>query len=85
MTVEEVVEKLIKKWGSGKWVTEMPNSKELHECRLLKLDISKAIYYLGWKPRLDFDKTLKLVVDWYKNENLDYSFDVQQIEEFLDN
>ena len=83
MTVREVVEKLLKKWGSGRWVTEMPNSKEVHECRLLKLDISKAIYYLGWKPRLDFDKTLKLVVDWYKNENLDYSFDVQQIEEFL--
>lgn len=38
-----------------------------HEATLLKLDINKAIALLGWKPKLNFEETLELTFDWYKN------------------
>lgn len=37
-----------------------------HEASWLKLDCSKARNMLGWKPRLDFDGSLRLAAHWYK-------------------
>jgi CDP-glucose 4,6-dehydratase len=37
-----------------------------HEANLLKLDTSKARSYLAWRPRLDFNATLRLTADWYR-------------------
>nr|WP_234983966.1 CDP-glucose 4,6-dehydratase [Selenihalanaerobacter shriftii] len=82
VNVGELVEKLIDCWGSGKWLDTSSND-EPHEAKLLKLDISKARYYLNWSPRLDIDKTIKLVVDWYKEDNISYGFNVQQIKEYI--
>lgn len=36
-----------------------------HEAGLLMLDISKAMQVLGWKPVLDFEKTVEFTADWY--------------------
>ena len=38
-----------------------------HEAGLLKLDINKTAHLLGWKPRVNFEDTLALTFDWYKN------------------
>ena len=38
----------------------------LHEAKLLMLDISKARFELGWKPKLNIDQTVALTIDWYK-------------------
>ncbi|MFA5997319.1 MAG: CDP-glucose 4,6-dehydratase [Candidatus Paceibacterota bacterium] len=38
-----------------------------HEASLLKLDINKAIALLDWAPKLNFQETLNLTFDWYKN------------------
>lgn len=46
-----------------------PELKEkLHEAGLLKLDITKAVNLLGWKPRLNFEKTIQFTVDGYQHE-----------------
>jgi CDP-glucose 4,6-dehydratase len=82
VTVGELVDKLVNKWGSGEWI-DTSNSNEPHEAKLLKLDISKARHYLNWEPKLSFDQTIDLVVDWYQNDNVDYHFDVKQIKEYL--
>ncbi|SFL41913.1 CDP-glucose 4,6-dehydratase [Halanaerobium salsuginis] len=82
VTVGELVDKLVNKWGSGKWI-DTSNNNELHEAKLLKLDISKARHHLNWEPKLSFDQTIDLVVDWYQNDNVDYDFDVEQIKEYL--
>lgn len=82
ITVGDLVEKLISKWGYGSWIDRSLN-KEPHEAQLLKLDISKAIYYLGWKPRLTIDKTIEFIVDWYKKDKINYEFDVKQIKQFI--
>lgn len=38
-----------------------------HEASLLKLDINKAIALLKWRPKLNFQETLVLTFDWYRN------------------
>jgi CDP-glucose 4,6-dehydratase len=50
---------------------------------LLKLDISKARYHLGWKPRLNIDQTISMLVDWYKKDNISYDFNVRQINDYI--
>jgi CDP-glucose 4,6-dehydratase len=46
-----------------------PEIKEkLHEAGLLKLDITKAVNLLGWKPRLNFENTIQYTVAGYQNE-----------------
>jgi len=84
VTVGELVEKLIDCWGSGDWIDTSSND-EPHEAELLKLDISKARYYLNWSPRLDVEEMLELTVDWYKNyqDNNVYELCVKQIKNFI--
>lgn len=38
-----------------------------HEAGILKLDINKTSHYIGWKPRVNFEQTIALTFDWYKN------------------
>lgn len=66
---------------------ESPKQTEkLHEAGLLKLDITKAVNQLGWKPKLDFEKTIQFTVDGYMaemkaNENV-YQARVEQIKKY---
>ncbi|MFW6273106.1 MAG: CDP-glucose 4,6-dehydratase [bacterium] len=39
--------------------------KQPHEATLLKLDISKALTYLGWRPVLNFQETIDYTVEGY--------------------
>ena len=73
---------MINCWGSGHW-KDLSASSKFHETKVLSLDISKAIRYLGWKPRLNLDQTIKLTVDWYQQEKPTYQFNVEQIEAYL--
>ena len=84
VTVWEIAEKIIENYGTGK-LLNVSNPKELHEAKLLALDISKARFKLGWKPSLHIDETIKLVTDWYKrypNEDI-YKLCVEQINKFI--
>ncbi len=40
----------------------------LHEARLLKLDITKALTYLHWRPLLDFEETIQYTIQGYLAE-----------------
>jgi len=39
----------------------------LKEAKILKLDIAKSVSQLGWKPQLDIDTTLELILRWNKS------------------
>ncbi|MBS1638268.1 MAG: CDP-glucose 4,6-dehydratase [Bacteroidetes bacterium] len=39
--------------------------EKLHEAGLLKLDITKAVNLLGWKPKLNFEQTIAFTIDGY--------------------
>ena len=82
-TVWEVASKVVDNYGRGN-LKDVSNSKDLHEAKLLMLDISKARFRLGWKPRLNVDDTVAFTVDWYKNYRTQnpYFLCVSQIESF---
>lgn len=73
LTVQEIVDLVIKFWGSGTW-TKFNESTKPHEAGSLALDISKARFELGWRPCLNVAEAVKNSIDWYKaewnNENI---------------
>src|ERR1035437_5946677 len=64
-TVWDVATILIANYGNGE-LCDLSNHSNLHEAKLLMLDISKAKFQLGWEPRLNISQTVELTVDWYK-------------------
>lgn len=81
--VQTIAEKLIKIYSTGKLVIQA-DAQQLHEANLLLLDISKAKEKLNWKPKLNFDETMHLTVDWYKryqNEDV-FQLCVEQIKHY---
>lgn len=82
-TVWEVATELINNFGKGE-LKDSSDPNAVHEAQLLMLDITKAKKRLGWKPKLNMQKCLALVTDWYKrykNEDV-YKLCVEEIEKF---
>ena len=81
--VKDIAEKVVKYYGNGE-IKDVSNPNELHEAKLLALDISKARFLLGWKPTLDIEETIEMTVEWYKKyktENV-YELCKSQIQKF---
>jgi CDP-glucose 4,6-dehydratase len=66
MSVEDIVIRAINCWGYGTYVVEA-NSENPHEAGLLKLDISKAINGLNWKPIFNADIAIERTINWYRS------------------
>ena len=66
--VEKLANCICKYWGSGIKPDLSSVQADLHEAKLLKLDISKALEKLEWAPKYGFDETVKQTVGWYKAE-----------------
>jgi len=77
-TVEQVIKKIIKNWGKGKF--KSTKNKKFYEQINLQLNIYKSKKYLKWKPKLKIDECIYLTVDWYKKVLLKKS-NVKQITE----
>ena len=62
--VVELAEAVVAALGRGKLVCDsVPEG--VHEAALLRLDCSKAMSQLGWRPRLDFSTTVRMTAEWY--------------------
>ena len=85
VTVWEIAEKVVKYYGKGE-LKDISNPNELHEAKLLALDIAKARFELGWKPTLNIDETIEMTVEWYREyEKMStYEICVNQIVKFID-
>lgn len=83
-SVREVAEKVIENYGSGE-LEDISNPNALHEANLLMLDISKARFRLGWKPRMNISQCVALTVDWYNRyrEGDVYDICIEQIKKYL--
>lgn len=66
VTVEDIVNGVIDKWGKGTWET-VNNEKSYHEANTLRIDSSKAQTLLEWKPIWGIDELLDKTIEWYKN------------------
>lgn len=65
-TVKEIVEMAIKQWGSGYY--EIPEQiNQPHEAVNLKLDITKSINKLDWKPVWNSKVAVEKTINWYKD------------------
>ncbi|MCS7005430.1 MAG: CDP-glucose 4,6-dehydratase [Cytophagales bacterium] len=65
ITVKELAQIAIQHWGEGRIQTPQLSGQP-HEAGLLKLDISKAMTLLGWKPKLNSAQAIAMAIDWYK-------------------
>lgn len=83
-TVWDVATQVIKNYGSGE-LRDASDPNAVHEAQLLMLNINKAKIRLGWYPRMDMQKCMELVVDWYKRYKTEdvYTLCVEEIEKFL--
>lgn len=83
-SVWDVALEVISEYGIGE-LKDISDSNDFHEAQMLLLDISKARFRLGWKPRMDFKQTVALTVDWYKRRQLidEYLLCVEQIQNFV--
>lgn len=68
LTVEEVVKLAIEVWGQGR-MTTVTNNDSPHEAKLLKLDISKTLNHLGWRPAMTSKEAITATIKWYKNSS----------------
>jgi CDP-glucose 4,6-dehydratase len=66
LSVEEMVLKSIECWGSGNYMINS-NTNNPHEAGILKLDISKVLNYLNWKPNYNALEAIEYTINWYKN------------------
>ncbi len=55
-------------WPVAKW--QVIKKKQFSESILLNLNSFKSRKYIGWKPILSTQESLKLTIDWYKNYSL---------------
>ena len=66
LPVIEIAKQAIKIWGKGKIDLKVdPNAP--HEAGLLRLDISKAINLLKWKPLMNTATAVERTILWYKS------------------
>ena len=63
-TVEDLVKLAISIFGKGTYECPILQNQP-HEATLLRLDISKAVQTLGWKPLLSSSEAISLTMNWY--------------------
>ena len=64
-SVGDVVDGMVREWGSGAWEQPAADGGG-HEATLLRLAIDRAQLQLGWRPRWNFDETMRHTVEWYR-------------------
>jgi CDP-glucose 4,6-dehydratase len=65
-SVSWIADKLVHLWGPGaKWTHD--RAVHPHEAHSLRLDASKAKFYLKWEPILPLSQALEWIVTWYRS------------------
>ena len=87
--VSDLIDEMSKYWDHVRWNDISKLKEHVHEAGLLKLNCDKALFDLNWRPTLQFSKTVKMTVEWYKyyyqnsNQSM-YDFTVSQIDEYTE-
>ena len=86
VSVERLLNLLQQKWDQIIW-EHQPNSANVHEANLLKLDSSKAQNNLNWHSILGIEGTIEMTISWYRSyyeENkIDTSNDIDKYSTIL--
>lgn len=84
--VADVVDSLVKAYGTTVEINDQTDPDAPHECGLLFLDSTKAYRMLEWKSKLTLDETMKFTADGYKKSlEVDdmYDYALQQIDRYI--
>ena len=73
--VGEIANRIIHNYGKGE-VKNTGLNDNLHEAKLLTLDITKSQSQLKWEPRLTLDETVEFTVEWYKKYRTESVYDL---------
>lgn len=65
LEVEMLVKAAIEIWQTGSYTVER-HVDQPHEAGLLKLDISKALSELKWRPKMNAIQAINKTIKWYK-------------------
>jgi len=86
LSVEQMVQLAIQSWGGGSY-EKFEQAGQLHEAQILKLDISKAIAELQWRPKMNVAQAIQNTIEWYKmyfnNKGQIQAFTEKQILDFI--
>jgi len=82
-SVGGLISEMSKYWNQVRW-NDVSEVEHLHEAGLLKLNCDKALFDLNWKPTLQFEETVKMTVEWYRQyyqtpEDSMYEYTISQI------
>lgn len=66
-SVQQLIDELLSLDARGGYIIAESTGK-LHEAVLLKLDISKAVNFLKWKPVLSFKETVSFTLSGYQDD-----------------
>lgn len=66
-TVRDAATGVVEAWGAGQ--IEHTSAESFAEKPLLKLDSTKAMEQLGWRPVLDFDAAITWSAQWYREQH----------------
>jgi len=66
-TVQQLLEAMTSRWPGTRWHVPEGSGGGEHEAMLLKLSCDKALLHLRWRAALQFNETVELTVDWYRN------------------
>ena len=84
-SVQEVVNLLIKTWGSiASWTQDQ--GEQPHEAHSLKLDCSRARQYLNWAPKWSLEQAISKITEWqhgFQNQMDMKKFSQEQIKMYL--
>ena len=89
LPVRDVVTLITKHWGNGRWEDVSPKTQsDPGEAKTLRLDCTKAITELGWRPANTLNDSIRDTVDWYRAYYQDAAADPsdlihQQIHRYL--
>lgn len=63
--VSDLVDRILKAWGGGRWVYTGKRNQP-HEAYFLSLNIDKAVSRLPWSPVWNFDTTVQRTIEGYR-------------------
>jgi CDP-glucose 4,6-dehydratase len=66
LSVESMVKNALQFWEGGTY-SIVSDTSNPHEAGLLKLDISKAIKDLSWRPVFNAQNAIERTINWYKS------------------
>ena len=66
-SVGDLVSEMANHWDQVRWEDVSSQYGGPYESGLLKLNCDKALYHLNWQAILDFEVTVKMTAEWYRN------------------